>query len=162
MDVLEAVRKRHTIRKFKNKEIPRKDLSRLLESARLAPSGMNLQPWELVVVTAPAGKEALVEPCMNQHFVGECSVVIAGLDDPKAKWARVDLALAFENIVLAATELGLGCCFIGAFSEQKVKTTLGIPPSRAVTMLLAVGYSDERTEGPQKKSLEQLVHWEKY
>jgi nitroreductase len=162
MDVFEAFDRRRTTRRYKAEELPRKDLLRLLEAARHAPSGMNAQPWELVAVTAPEGKKALVPACNGQEFVGSCSAVIAGVDDPKAKWQRVDLALAMEHIVLAATDLGLGTCYIGAFSQEKVKKLLGVPEGRQVVMLLTVGYPAEKPQAQPKKPLDKLVHWEKY
>ena len=162
MDVFDAVKARRTVRKYLPKELSEKHLLRLLEAARLAPSGMNLQPWELVVVTLAEGKRALVPACNGQQFVGECSVVIAGLDDPKAKWAKVDLALAMEQLVLQAVELGLGSCYIGAFSQEKVKAALGVPDDREVVMLLTVGYPAERPPAQEKKSVERLVHRERY
>ena len=162
MDVLEAIRQRHTVRKYKNQPVHEQDLEKLLEAARLAPSGMNLQPWELVVITGPDQKFLLMEACNNQPYVAEAGAVICGIDDPDAKWASVDLALAMENLVLEATELGLGCCFIGAFSERKVKSVLCIPEDRHVVMLLTVGIPDEKPGPAPKKPLKKLVHWEKH
>jgi nitroreductase len=162
MDVLEAIRQRRTVRKYKNEPVHEQDMEKLLEAARLAPSGMNLQPWELVVVTKPDQKFLLMEACNNQPYVAEAGAVICGIDDPKAKWASVDLALAMENMVLEATELGLGCCFIGAFSEIKVKKVLCIPEDRHVVMLLTVGIPDEKPGPAPKKPLKKLAHWERH
>jgi len=162
MDVLEAIRQRHTVRKYKKEPLHPQDLEKLLEAARLAPSGMNLQPWELVVVTTPDQKFLLMEACSNQPFVADAGAVFCGVDDPGAKWARVDLALAMEHIVLEATELGLGCCFIGSFSEKKVKDLLCIPSGKHVVMLLTVGHPAEKPAPAPKKPVKKLVHWEKY
>jgi nitroreductase len=162
MDVIEAIRQRHTVRKYKKEAVHPQDMERLLEAARLAPSGMNLQPWELIVITKPEQKFLLMEACNNQPYVAEAGAVFCGVDDPKAKWSRVDLALAMEHIVLEATELGLGCCFIGAFSEKKVKELLCVPDDRHVVMLLTVGIPDEKPAAAPKKPIKKLVHWEKY
>jgi nitroreductase len=162
MDVLEAIRQRHTVRRYKKEPVHPQDLEKLLEAARLAPSGMNLQPWELVVVTKPEQRFLLTEACNNQSFVSDAGAVFCGVDDPKAKWAKVDLALAMEHIVLEATELGLGCCYIGAFNEKKVKDLLCIPPEKHVVMLLAVGIPAEKPDPAPKKPAKKLVHWEKY
>jgi len=162
MDVIEAIRQRHTVRKYKKEPIHKQDMDRLLEAARLAPSGMNLQPWELVVITKADQRFLLMEACNNQPFVAGAGAVFCGVDDPKAKWAKVDLALAMEHIVLEATELGLGCCYIGSFSERKVKKLLCIPPEKHVVMLLAVGVPAEKPEAAPKKPTKKLVHWERY
>ena len=162
MDVLEAIKKRHTVRKYTDEPVHKHDLERMLEAARLAPSGMNAQPWELVVVLNKQTKFLLTEACNGQEFVGEAAMVICGLDDPSAKWARVDLALAMEHIVLEATELGYGCCFVGAFSKRKVHQVLCIPPEREVVMLLSIGWPAERTGQSPKKPLGKLVHWDRF
>jgi len=162
MDVFEAIRKRHTVRKYTKEEVHKHDLERMLEAARLAPSGMNLQPWELVVVLDRKTKFLLVEACDGQEFLGDAAAVICGLDDPSAKWARVDVALAMEHIVLEATELGYGCCFVGAFSKRKVREALCIPGDRDVVMLLAIGWPAGKTPAAPKKPVSKLVHWGKY
>ena len=102
MDVVTAIQRRRSIRKYKNAELPKELLMQILEVARLAPSGANRQPWQLVVVTDAEKKKALVPICKDQKFVGECSVFIAGIDEPTQKWARVDVAIALEHIALAA------------------------------------------------------------
>ncbi|MBM4248473.1 MAG: nitroreductase [Euryarchaeota archaeon] len=162
MDVMEAVRKRHTFRKYTSEPVQAEDLEKLLEAARLAPSGMNLQPWELVVVTRPDRRLLLMEACNNQSFVADAGAVFCGVDDPGAKWADVDLALAMEHIVLEAVELGLGSCYIGSFSERRVKELLCIPRDRHVVMLLAVGVPAGKPRPAPKKPMGKLVHWERY
>ncbi|MEM4728913.1 MAG: nitroreductase family protein [Thermoplasmata archaeon] len=162
MEVFEAILKRRTIRRYQNRPLEPEKLLKLLEAARLAPSGMNLQPWELVVVTSEEGRHALVPACNNQRQIAEAPVVICGVDDPTAKWARVDLALAMENMVLEAVELGLGTCYIGSFRPEKVKELLGIPAEKQVVMLLTVGYPAEEPPHRAKKPLDALVHRERY
>ena len=162
MEVLEAIRRRRTVRRYRSRPVEPEKLERLLEAARLAPSGMNLQPWELVVVTSEEGRRALVPACNNQRQVAEAPVVICGVDDPGAKWARVDLSLAMEHIVLEAVELGLGTCYIGSFRPEMVRRALGIPEERQVVLLLTVGYPAEEPRDPGKKPLSAIVHRERY
>ncbi|MGQ9582928.1 MAG: nitroreductase family protein [Thermoplasmatota archaeon] len=162
MDVSEAIRRRRTVRRYEKRAVAPAVLRRLLEAARLAPSGMNLQPWELIVVTSEEVRRALVPACNNQRQVAEAPVVICGVDDPEAKWARVDLALAMEHIALEAVELGLGTCYIGSFKPESVRAVLGIPPQKQVVMLLTVGHPAEAPPDKEKKPLEALVHWERY
>ena len=162
MDVISAIHRRRSIRKYKNKEIPKELLMEILEAARQAPSGANKQPWRLVVVTDPETKKALVSICKEQKFVAECSAFIVGIDDPAQKWSRVDLAIALEHMVLAAVEKGLGTCWIGAFDPEKKSAHLGVPKGLVVTACLALGYPDEAPEARGRKNLNDLVHWEKY
>jgi nitroreductase len=162
LDVTTAIQKRRSIRKYKDKEIPKELLMQILESARLAPSGANRQPWQLVVVTDAKKRKALVPVCKDQKFVGECSAFIAGIDDPVQKWARVDIAIALEHIALVAEEKGLGTCWIGAFDQEKLRDALGVPPGLVVTAGMTLGYPDEAPEARTRKTMSELVHWESY
>ncbi len=162
MDVTTTIQKRRSIRKYKNKEIPKDLLMQILEMARLAPSGANRQPWQLVVVTDAEKKKALVPICKEQKFVGECSAFIAGIDDPTQKWARVDVAIAMEHIALAAADKGLGTCWIGAFDQEKLQAALGVPVGKAVTVGMVLGYPDEAPEARTRKPMSELVRWESY
>ena len=162
MDVYDAMKKRRSIRKYRKGKISNDMLERLLECASIAPSGMNLQPWELVVVTDDETKKKLVHACGGQGFIDDASLFIAGVDDPGAKWHRVDLAMAMEHIALEAVELGLGTCYIGRFSPEEVKSVLSVPESRAVTLCMVAGFPDESPPRKDKKPVSKLVHRERY
>lgn len=162
MDVTTAIQKRRSIRKYQSKPISKELLTFMMEMARFAPSGANRQPWHLVVVTDPEKLRELVPICKDQRFVGECSAFIAGIDDPTQKWARVDLAIALENIALAAVETGLGTCYVGAFDQVKLAAALGVPEGLVVTVGMTLGFPDEAPEARTRKSLNELVHWESY
>ena len=162
MDVYDAMKKRRSIRKYRKERIPKDTLDRLLECARIAPSGRNLQPWELVVVTDDETRKNLIPACGGQEFIADASAFIAGVDDPGAKWYRVDLAIAMEHIALGAVELGLGTCYIGRFSPDDVKQMLGVPDGKVVTVCMVVGYPGENPPPKDKKPLSDIVHWEKY
>jgi len=162
MSVSSAIQARRSIRKYKNKEIPHEQLAQILEAARLAPSGANRQPWQLIVVTDQDKKKALVPICKDQKFVADCSAFIAGIDDPAQKWARVDVAIAMEHLALTAVENGLGTCWIGAFDQEKMAIFLGLPKGLVVTACMTLGYPDESPEARSRKPMTELVHWERY
>lgn len=162
MDVMRAIMSRCSVRRYEREELPRKVLVELLEAARLAPSGMNRQPWELVVVTDQERKRALVPICNNQRFIEDCSAFIAGVDDPGQKWERVDLAIALDHLSLAATERGLGTCWIGAFDRDRLAEFLSVPSGRKVTVCMTVGYPAESPRPRPRRGLDELVHWEHY
>jgi nitroreductase len=162
METKETIRNRRSIRKYKTKEIPQEDLLRVLEAARLAPSGANRQPFQLIVVTDTEKKKGLVPLCKNQHFVEEASVFIAGVDDPQQKWNRVDLSIALDHLSLAALEMGLGTCWVGAFDQEKLAAYLNVPKDRVVTVCMALGYPDESPEARSRKSMNELVFWNSY
>jgi nitroreductase len=141
MDVFEAIEKRRSTRKYLPTPVPEDKLEKILEAARLAPSARNRQPWHFIVVTDAEKRKAL-SGGMFAKFLKKSPVVIAALGDERASpnWHTVDVAIAVENMVLAATGEGLGTCWIGSFDENKVRETLKIPKHLRVIVLLALGY----------------------
>lgn len=162
LGVMEVIRSRRSIRKYKKKEIPENTLKEILEAARLAPSGANKQFWKFIVVRDEEKKRGLVPLCRDQKFIEECSAFIAAVDDPTQKWYRVDVAIALDHLSLAAAEKGLGTCWIGAFDQEKVAEYLGVPKGLVVTVCMTLGYPAESPEARPRKPLEDLVYWEKY
>lgn len=162
LGVMEVIRSRRSIRRYKKKPIPEDLLMEVLEAARLAPSGANRQFWKLIVVRDDERKKGLVPLCRDQKFIEDCSAFIAAVDDPNQKWFRVDVAIALDHLSLAAAEKGLGTCWIGAFDPEKVAEYLGVPKGFVVTVCMTLGYPAESPEPRPRKSLEELIFWEKY
>jgi nitroreductase len=128
MDVLEAIRTRRSVKKYRSESIPEEKLETILEAARLAPSAGNRQPWRFVVVQSIHRKKALSEVANNQRFLKNAAAIIAAGDpDASARWHDKDLMIALEHMVLVATSMGYGTCWIGAFDEDAVKRLLKIP-----------------------------------
>ena len=159
---MNAIRNRRSIRKYQAKEIPHDVLLQVLESARLAPSGANRQPFQLIVVTDKEKKKGLVPLCKNQHFVEEASVFIAGVDDPQQKWSRVDLSIALDHLSLAALEHGLGTCWVGAFDAEKLASYLEVPKDKVITVCMSIGYPDESPEARTRKAMAEIIFWNSY
>lgn len=159
---MDAIEGRRSIRKYKKKMILENDLMEILEAARLAPTGANRQFWKMIVVLDDAKKRALVSLCKGQKFIEDCSAFIAGVDDLSQKWNRVDLAIAFDHLTLAAHSKGLGTCWIGAFDPEKVAEYLEVPKGQVVTACMTLGYPDEAPDARSRKPIEELFHWEKY
>ena len=164
MDVLEAIRTRRSIRKFRPKPIPDEKLKTILEAGRSAPSAGNRQPWRFVVVKDLERKRTLAKAANNQMFIADAGVIVVALGDPEAspRWFRQDPMIAVEHMVLAATGLGYGTCWIGAFSEEEVKRILRIPEGLKVIVLLPIGFPDEAPAPRERKSLKEIVFLEKY
>jgi nitroreductase len=171
MDAFEAIEKRRSIRNYKPTPVPEEKLEKILEAARLAPSARNRQPRHFIVVTDAEKRKAL-SGGMFAKFLKQSPVVIAACGDERAapKWHAIDVAIAVENMVLAATGEGLGTCWIGSFDENKVRDTLKIPKNLRVIVLLAVGYPSDRESLTSKvlhavrkrKPLEKIVSREEY
>jgi len=171
MDVFEAIQKRKSPRTFDSTPVTKEVLKKLLEAARHSPSAKNIQPWHFIVVTNPKKREALSKGVFAK-FLKETPAVIVLCGDQKAspEWYMVDVALAVENMVLAATEEGLGTCWVGSFDEKDVKPLLGIPEDLRVVALLAIGYAKEKASLTSKvirfirrrKTMGEIASWEVY
>jgi len=134
MDVMEAIRKRRSVRFYRKDPVPDEKLNKILEAARLAPSARNSQNWKFVVVRDAARRKELAKAAADQYFVGEAPVVIAAVALQPEYVMRcevpayaVDLAIAVDHMTLVAVEEGLGTCWIGAFYQDEIKRILNIP-----------------------------------
>lgn len=170
MDVFEAIKERYSVRSYKDKPISEKDLIKILEAARLAPSAKNYQEWRFVVVKDKNTRLKLCEAAKGQRFVAEAAVVIAccaQTDNHTMTCGQlcypIDLAIAIDHMVLEATELGIGSCWVGAFYEDKVKQILNIPKEIRVVELIPLGYAnDKKPVIKSRLALEEIVKYEKW
>lgn len=172
MDFFDVVRSRRSVRSYASKPIPNEDLIRVLEAGRLAPSAGNRQPWHFIVVADRERRVRIAKGCRYGRFITESPVVIVGCGDREAspKWYAIDTAIAMEHMVLAATALGLGTCWVGSFDGEDIRRLLEIPNRFEVVALLAVGYPREKLDvlgsllhmvRPRKK-LKAVTSMEKY
>jgi nitroreductase len=171
LDVLEAIKNRRSIRAYAAEDVLESDVERLIEAARWAPSAGNIQPWAFVVVKDADTKRKLSIAALNQSFIQRASVVIVVCAD-LVRSSRVygsrgvnlysiqDTAAATENILLAAQELGLAVCWVGAFREDEVATAVNAPRNLRPVALVAVGHPAEKPSAPQKRSINEIVHYE--
>ncbi|WP_027714564.1 nitroreductase family protein [Desulfuromonas sp. TF] len=184
MDVMEAIRTRRSIRKFKNKPVEEEKLRMVLEAARLAPSWANLQCWRFVVVKNPEVRGKISNLSYVEAFfapkgyktnpakkaLAEAPVVIVACADSELSgelgeqhYYLTDIGIAAENLMLAAHAQGLGTVFVGVFDEEKVRDLLGIPATIRIVGLFPLGYPEgENKEGPSRKPLEEIVFEEKW
>lgn len=169
LSVLDVIKNRGSIRRYKDRPIPKDKMLKILEAARLAQSAANRQPWQFIVVTNPSMKRKLVYAAGDQSFVGEAAAVVVCLANPEesAKVGSfngflIDLAIAIENMALTAWDLDIGSCWIGAFNEEKVKELLDVPENLRVVSLLTLGYPGEKPRANPRRKLRQIIHYEKY
>jgi len=169
--VFEAVQARRSVRAYQSTPVPKEKLLQVLEAGRLAPSASNIQPWHFIVVTDAEKRERLAQG-MFSKFLKEAPVVIVGCGDQRAspKWFMVDVAIAMQNMVLTATSMGLGTCWVGSFEENQVRQLLKIPENYRVVALLALGYPKKKFDFTGKvlhlirrrKPLEKVVSFEEF
>jgi nitroreductase len=164
MDVIQTITNRRSIRKYKHEPIPEDQLGLILEAARLAPSASNKQPWHFIVVQDKNRKTQLATAAYDQTFLKDAGAIIVATADPQisAKWHEKDAMIAIEHMVLAATSLGYGTCWIGAFDPDKVKTLLKIPSETSIVALLPIGTPDEKPKPRPRKDFHEIFYKEEW
>ncbi len=164
MDIFDVIEARRSIRKFKPGTIPKSKLGKILEAARQAPSGGNRQPWRFIIVTDWERKRELAKAANNQKFIADAGVIIVvlGIREVSERWFSQDPMIATEHMILAATALEYGTCWIGAFSEEEVKQLLKIPEDVSVIVLLPIGIPAETPESRTRKEISEIFFEEEY
>ena len=166
MENLQLLRIRLSVRTFQNKSIPRVELEKIVDAARFAPSARNVQPWEFVVI---ADKNKLVELAnlgQNAKFMAQAAACIA-VFSVDTNYFLEDGSAATCNILLAATALGIGSCWIAGDKKpycQQVNDLLNAPTGMKLVSMIALGYpqEDDAFKAAPKKELKDLIHWEKF
>lgn len=171
MSVLDVIIARRSIRAYKRDPIPEEVMSRVMEAARLAPSGKNLQPWKFILVQDEGMKMKLAEASRGQFFMARAPWIIVACGYPDRSYQRqgnymtswtIDVTCALDHLMLQAQEEGLGTCWIGAFEEKTVKALLNVPDDVKVLALTPLGYPDESPPHRGRRSLDKIVCYETY
>lgn len=170
MTVLDAIKGRFSVRNFSSEPVTDEELTYVLEAARWSQSAKNLQDWRFIVVRDPRTKRRLAEAAKHQMFVADASAVIVccGIDNGYVMTCGqpsypIDVAIAMENMALAAHETGLGTCWLGAFYEDPVKDVLGIPVHNVrVVGMLALGRPASRAPEKHREPLDAIVRFERW
>jgi len=169
MDVFTAISQRCSVRAYKPKDVEEDKLKKVLEAARLSPSASNRQDWKFIIVRNKETRKKLAKAAFGQSFIAEAPVVIVACGmEPNAMLAcgqpmhTVDVSIAFAYMILQAYELGLGTCWIGAFNEDEAKKILSVPNNVRVVAMTPLGYSNQPPSQKSRKSLDQIVCYEKY
>lgn len=161
MSLLDVIFRRRSIRRYRTEPIPDEVLRNILEAGRLAPSADNAQPWHFIVITESEMKEKLSRGRWNS-FIKDSAFTVVGCGYADNEWSTVDVTIALQNMVLGAEAQEVGTCWIGDFEEKEVKELLGIPDNLKVIALVSFGYPAEKPSMVDKKSLKQIVHYNKF
>lgn len=173
MNVFEAIKERRSIRSFKEQDVKEEDIEMLIEAARWAPSAGNVQPWEFIIVRRHELKKELAEAAFGQAFVEESPIVIVVCADEnrsfqgysvrgKTLYCIQDTAAAIQNIHLTAHSLGLGTCWIGAFSEGETAKILKVPNGVRPVAIVPIGYPAESPAPRNRRPINQIIHYEAF
>jgi nitroreductase len=171
MKFIELAAQRCSIRSYKPDPVPDELLNQVLEAGRLAPTAKNLQPFHFLVVRR-ADKLDELAAAYPAPFLREAPVVIVVCTDEAAGWTRdrhdgknytdVDAAIAIDHMTLAAADLGLGTCWIGAFNPAAVVDAMKLPEGIEPIILLPLGYPKAGGGQKRRKALKDLVHYEQW
>ncbi len=177
---MKEIENRRSVRKYKDAKVEKEKVFQLLESARLAPSGSNTQPWTFILVEAEETKKKLAEVDHQQDWMLAAPlfiVCVAEMSDraenenlvldenspqPELKRIILDTSIAIEHILLEAEHLGLATCWTGWFVQKDVRPILQIPDNKYVCGILTVGYGNEMPPPRPRKTMEQMVRYEKW
>jgi nitroreductase len=180
MNFDKIVAARHSVRTFDPaRPVPREKVAAMCEAARLAPSACNAQVWRFVAVSDPDLRRQIcmrgMGPILRNKFLRDAPLIIVGCAEldiiankigtkiTGIEYFQLDMGIAMEHIVLKATELGLGTCWVGWINEENIREILGIPKHVRVMALIAVGYSTEKAPSKHtRKPLRKILfgdHW---
>ncbi|MFA5866853.1 MAG: nitroreductase family protein [Actinomycetota bacterium] len=182
MDFTELVQARRSVRTFSDKEVSEKIIKQVVECARLAPSWKNQQCWHFIVIRDKERIAELVSDGMvlGNSWLKKAPVLIVACGDPARSGQRggvpyyaVDVAIAMQHLVLGATELGLGTCWIGVFDEPKLIGALDIPKNMKIVGLTPLGYPADNMSvrerltktavgSKRRKPLAEILHYENW
>lgn len=173
MDFNKVVETRRSIRSYRAEPVPWDKLQRILEAARLAPSWANRQCTTIMVLTDPEARKAVAAAFPESNpirmAVETAPVCIVACADPTASgdiagkpYYMLDVGIALEHLVLAATNEGLGTCWSGWFDEERARKALAVPKDLRVVAILPLGYPDERPKPSPRKPLSELVFLNKW
>jgi nitroreductase len=166
MDFYDVIEQRRSVRAYRKEAVADEKLERVLNAARLAPSAANRQPVHFCVIRGEALKAKMLEVYGQQWFV-DAPVIICACARPSEAWVRgdgksyadVDVTIAVDHLILAATAEGLGTCWIGAFKPDKLRTVLNLPKDLEPVALTPLGYPAAPGKPTKRKSLDQLVEY---
>lgn len=157
MTFSELIQKRKSLRKYAGDGISKEKLTRCLEAARLAPSACNAQPWKFITVDDKELKDKLCRAAFSgaysmNKFASDAPVIVVVVSDKQGfirkvgsclkgtDYYLIDIGIACEHLILQASEMGIGSCWLGWFNERAVKKVLGIPRPRRVDVMISLGY----------------------
>lgn len=169
MEFSELITRRYSVRAYRSDPVEDEKLQRVLEAARLAPTAANRQPFQLIVIHT-AGREKELKRIYDADWFTRAPLVICACSVPAQGWSRkdgknysdVDVAIVMDHLVLAATDAGLGTCWIGAFDPDAAREVLGLPEGVEPIAFTPLGYPADQPRPKRRKALSELVRYERW
>jgi nitroreductase len=164
MEFQDLIKKRYSVRSYQSKPVEEEKLQMVLDAARMAPTAVNKQPFRLIVVKTKGRKEELKQIYPADWF-SQAPLVICACTVKSESWTRrdgrnyvdVDTTIAMDHLILAATELGLGTCWIAAFNAEAARKVLKIPEDVEPILFTPLGYPDDKVGVKNRKKFDEFV-----
>jgi nitroreductase len=164
MEFAELIRKRYSVRAYKPDPVEKEKVEQVLEAARLAPTAANRQPFQLITIPT-AGRETELQRIYSREWFTQAPLVICACGIPDQGWTRmdgkpyvdVDVTIAMDHLILAATDLGLGTCWIAAFDPAAAREILQLPDGVEPVVFTPLGYPADSLRPKKRKSLSELI-----
>lgn len=169
MEISEIIVNRYSVRAYQSKPVEANKLNQVLEAARLAPTAANRQPFQVIVINTQ-GREDALRKIYNRDWFVQAPLVICVVATPQSGWTRydganytqVDAAIAMDHMILTATNLGLGTCWIAAFNPEAARTVLELPDQVEPVVFTPLGYPADEPKEKIRKTLTELVRYERW
>ena len=179
MDLMEAIKGRRSIRKYKPDPIPEEALQKIMEAVQWSPSWANTQCWEVIIVRDPNMKSALANtltktnPSLSSMTEAPLVIVLCGKKGVsgfkkgeaatvKGDWLMFDTGIAMQTLCLTAHSLGLGTVVVGLFDHKKAEEILGVPQNAEIVAMTPLGYPAVEGSAPKRKEPSEFVFYDRY
>ncbi len=168
MELSDIIRNRYSVRDFKSTPVEKNTILQIMETARMAPSAVNFQPWHFIVVRKPDLLSKL-HACYDRSWFKKAPVIIIACADHSQSWKRaadgkdsadIDIAIAIDHLTLKATELGLGTCWVCNFDVYSCAELVKLPHYIEPIALIPLGYANNKEPEKKRKPLEEIVHFD--
>jgi nitroreductase len=164
METFDALNKRASVRDYMDQLVSKEMLEKLVDAGRRAPSARAVEPWEFIVITDRATLDRLARTISTGVFLKQATACIVVFCQD-TKYYLEDGSAATENILLAATDLGLAACWIAGDKKEycgEVSKLLGVPEALKLISLISVGWPVREPKQRKRRSLSEVIHWEKF
>lgn len=169
LEIVEVIKNRYSVRAYKPDKVEESLLQQVLEAAQLAPTAANRQPFTIIVV-GTAGRETELRRIYDRDWFVQAPLILCACGDPSRGWSRtdgksyvdVDVAIAMDHLILAASSLGLGTCWIAAFDAGAARRVLNLPSGIEPIVFTPLGYPDDKAGAKKRKPLTELVRYERW
>ena len=168
MEFRKLITERYSVRAYKPDPVSQDVLHQVLEAARLAPTAANCQPFQIIVIHT-AGREAELRRIYHRPWFVQAPLILCACGVPAQGWVRsedkrryldVDVAIVMDHLILSASDLGLGTCWIAAFNAKAAREILHLPDDVEPLIFTPLGYPADQPGPKERKPLEELVRYE--